>query len=272
MKHKPVPSQPAQLSTQAMIMAAGLGLRMRPKTLSTPKPFLRMHGIPLIQFSIDWLRSFGIQTAVVNVHHLPEVSRRELRVLDWGGMRWTESDETKVLLGSAGGLRQGSGHMSPGPFLTVNADVVCWFDLHALFQRHAELRTSEHVTMTLALLKNKSGGTYREMSLNSEGTKISSVGSVVPNALFYTGVAILEQEVLDDVPVDRPTDFLESILLPQVAQQRVGVFQIEDHDRTFVRWMDMGNETEWKKSEQMLKESLSKPRFPKVWKNRLAKV
>jgi MurNAc alpha-1-phosphate uridylyltransferase len=111
-------------SDTAMVMAAGLGKRMRPLTASQPKPLVRVAGRALIDHALDRLADAGIARAVVNVHYLADAL--EAHVLEREAPRVTISDERDLLLETGGGLVRAQVHL-PDPFFCLNADNI-WLD------------------------------------------------------------------------------------------------------------------------------------------------
>ena len=112
------------VSDTAMVMAAGLGTRMRPLTETLPKPMVRVAGKPLIDHALDRLAGAGIARAVVNVHHFPEAVEEHLKGRAQPGV--TISDERALLLETGGGMVKAQG-LLPDPFFCVNSDNV-WID------------------------------------------------------------------------------------------------------------------------------------------------
>ncbi len=118
---------------KAMILAAGLGTRMRPLTDSCPKPLLEVAGKPLIQHHIEQLTAAGIRQLVVNLHWLGE----QVRAFLGDGSRWgvaiSYSEEVE-LLETGGGILQALPKLSDSgePFLVVNGDIWCDFDYRQL--------------------------------------------------------------------------------------------------------------------------------------------
>lgn len=108
----------------AMVLAAGLGLRMRPITLTTPKPLVRIAGRTLLDRILDHLFDAGVARVVVNVHHLPEqieahlAGRRDLEIL---------ISRERVPLETGGGVRMALPQLGAEPFFVVNGDVL-WRD------------------------------------------------------------------------------------------------------------------------------------------------
>ncbi|MBX7531894.1 nucleotidyltransferase family protein [Qipengyuania sp. 1XM1-15A] len=114
------------VSDTAMLMAAGLGKRMRPLTATMPKPMVRVAGKPLIDRALDRVEDAGIEKAVVNVHYLAEsieahVGPRKVPAV-------TFSDERELLLETGGGMvKAKEAGLLPDPFFACNADSI-WLD------------------------------------------------------------------------------------------------------------------------------------------------
>ena len=111
--------------TKAMVLSAGLGTRMRPLTDKVPKPLVKVAGRPLIDYVLDRLAAAGVETAVVNVHHLAEqierhlASRRRPKIVI--------SDERGLLLGTGGGVVKALPLLGDAPFFHINSDTI-WID------------------------------------------------------------------------------------------------------------------------------------------------
>ena len=105
----------------AMVMAAGLGKRMRPLTATRPKPLIEVNGKPLIDHVFDKLRAAGITRAVVNVHYLADVLEAHLAA-NAGGIAIKVSDERDLLLETGGGLVRAAPMIDCDPFFAINSD------------------------------------------------------------------------------------------------------------------------------------------------------
>jgi N-acetyl-alpha-D-muramate 1-phosphate uridylyltransferase len=116
-----MPVKPAK----AMILAAGLGLRMRPLTDQIPKPLVQVAGRALLDHVLDKLGGAGVSEAIVNVHYLPD------QIIDHvagrAGPRVTISDERNQVLGTGGGVVKALPLLGAAPFFLVNADTM-WID------------------------------------------------------------------------------------------------------------------------------------------------
>ena len=109
----------------AMVLAAGLGLRMRPLTLSRPKPLIEVKGKTLIDHGFDRLRETGVRKAIVNVHYLAE------QIEAWARRQKTPlieiSDERREILDTGGGIALALPKLGVGPFFVINSDSF-WLD------------------------------------------------------------------------------------------------------------------------------------------------
>ena len=109
----------------AMVLAAGLGTRMRPLTDVKPKPLVEVAGKPLIDHVLDRLAAAGVERAVVNVHYLADRSSRIWRTRKRPQI--TISDERGVLLGTGGGVVKALPQLGREPFFHMNSDTI-WID------------------------------------------------------------------------------------------------------------------------------------------------
>jgi MurNAc alpha-1-phosphate uridylyltransferase len=109
----------------AMVLAAGLGTRMRPYNGQVPKPLVQVGGKALIDYVLDRLADAGVERAVINVHHLADAIERH--VAGRQRPKIVISDERSQLLGTAGGVVKAMPELGGGPFFHVNSDTI-WID------------------------------------------------------------------------------------------------------------------------------------------------
>jgi MurNAc alpha-1-phosphate uridylyltransferase len=114
----------SRVPKRAMVLAAGLGLRMRPITEKLPKPLIEVAGRTLLDRALDRLAESGVEDAVVNVHYLGAAIERHLRRRTKPAIRISREEE---LLETGGGVRHALGHLGQAPFFVVNSDVA-WLD------------------------------------------------------------------------------------------------------------------------------------------------
>ena len=186
----------------AMVMAAGLGKRMRPLTATRPKPLVEVAGKPLIDHVFDRLRAGGIERAVVNVHYLADALEAHLhnRV---HGIDVVVSDERGQLMETGGGIVQARDLIGDAPFLVVNSDNL-WVDgpsdaIRMLAARWDDTAMDALLLMVPLARANHHGG-QGDFRLAADGR---IVGRRLPGKLapfVFTGVQMLSPRVIRDWP------------------------------------------------------------------------
>ena len=186
-------------SDTAMIMAAGLGKRMRPLTATQPKPLVRVAGKPLIDHTLDRLADVGVQKAVVNVHYLADAL--EAHVTERTTPRVTISDEREMLLETGGGVIRAQSHL-PDPFFCLNSDNI-WLDgprdaFHDLSARwNADEMDALLLLVPHARAINFTGkGDFHMDPLGRLSRRRS--GHIAP--YIYTGIQLVSHRLLRDAP------------------------------------------------------------------------
>jgi MurNAc alpha-1-phosphate uridylyltransferase len=196
------PQPAAPVPETAMIMAAGLGKRMRPLTATRPKPLVKVGGEALIDHVFDRLRAAGIKRAIVNVHYLPDQMEAHLkaRVKD---MELVISDERKQLMETGGGLVQARDLIGDKPFVCVNSDNL-WVDgpIDAIRQLAAQW-DDDRMDALLLLVPLARANSHRgqgDFHLDPFGRIVGrrKPGRLAP--FVYTGVQILSPRVIRDWP------------------------------------------------------------------------
>jgi len=218
---------------KAMVLAAGLGLRMRPLTLLRAKPALPVLNRPLLHWTLELLRRHGVTDVVINLHHLPATVRKAVGDGRMFGLRVAYSFERKIL-GTAGGPRKVRRFFGDEPFLLVNGDVLFEFDLSDLVRRHA----ASGARATLALKASAKVEAYGGVVTGPGGFIRSLAGLPRPapgRPLLFTGVHVLDAELLDRLPPG-PSDSVRDLYAPLVAegQRLLGV-------RVRGPWYDFGS-------------------------------
>ncbi|BCA57940.1 nucleotidyltransferase family protein [Sphingomonas sp. HMP6] len=186
----------------AMVMAAGLGKRMRPLTATRPKPLVEVAGKPLIDHVFDRLRASGVERAVVNVHYLADALEAHLhnRV---SGIDVVVSDERKRLMETGGGIVQARDLIGDAPFVVVNSDNL-WVDgpsdaIRMLAARWDDA-TMDALLLMVPLARANHHGGQGDFRLAPDGRIIGrrQPGKLAP--FVYTGVQILSPRVIVDWP------------------------------------------------------------------------
>ncbi len=243
-----------------MVLAAGLGTRLRPFTDRIPKPLIPLYGIPCMEFALESLKHAGISEIAVNIHAHPEQMRNYLRSFNSSGVSIRESDETATLLGSAGGLRKGLDILAGSPFVSMNGDVVHAIDIKEVCQAHTHLRSRSGVMMTLVLadgeVLNDQVGLYREIQFDSHAGLVTGFGEKKARVPFFTGTAIFEPEALRHLSLGVPSEFVPEVLEPAIRAGKVGFV------RSNAPWLDLGSPELWFRAEHQIREWMRLGRIP----------
>ncbi len=178
--------------TKAMILAAGLGTRLRPLTYTTPKPILPINSHRLIDFPLRLLAKHKITDVIINVHHLGNLIEEYVGDGSQFGLHVEYSKESKIL-GTGGGIKNAGVFFQGESFLTLNADSLINIDLDKLIQSHFE--NQAEATMVLKKLEPDDGYAAIEVSEDGLIKQINGKGDY-----FYTGVQIAGAKLLETLP------------------------------------------------------------------------
>ena len=191
----------AEVPATAMIMAAGLGKRMRPLTATKPKPLIEVAGKPLLDHVLDRVRAAGVKKVVVNVHYLADALEAHL-ARTAKGLDVTISDERDLLLETGGGLVHAQDMIDCDPFLAINSDNL-WVDgpadtlkLLASHWNGAKMDALLLVVPQARAMNHRGQGDFhmdRAGQLRRRGRS-----RVAP--FVYTGVQIIAKALLKDAP------------------------------------------------------------------------
>ena len=182
-----------------MVFAAGLGTRMRPLTLTRPKPLIEVAGRALIDHCLDRFADNGVETAVVNVHYLPDQIEAHLAART--KPRIVISDEREKLLDQGGGIAKARGHLGEAPFYVCNTDAFWVEGPVSNLARLADAFDPER--MDALLLVAASAGAIGvdwpgDFEMDAEG-RLSQRDPRKVAPFVYTGVGILKPQMFDGV-------------------------------------------------------------------------
>jgi mannose-1-phosphate guanylyltransferase len=200
---------------KAMVLAAGLGLRMRPLTLLRAKPALPVLNRPLLEWTMEKLARAGVRDVVVNLHHLPETVVSVLRSGRRYGVRIRYAVE-RTLLGTGGGPRAVRDFFGREPMLLVNGDVLFDFDLRELVAAHR----ASGARATLALRQNPVPHAYSPVVSDRKGRILSIAGRplAAPGTVsMFASVHILDPALLERLP-DGASDSVLDLYVPMLAE------------------------------------------------------
>jgi len=196
------PNPSAAVPETAMVMAAGLGKRMRPLTAMRPKPLVEVAGKPLIEHVFDRLRAAGVKRAVVNVHYLAGQVEAHLkaRVKD---IEVIVSDERGQLMETGGGLVKARELLGDKPFLAVNSDNL-WVDgpvdAIRMLAAHWDDARMDALLLMVPLARAAGHGGRGDFRLDPFGRIVErrKPGRLAP--FVFTGVQMLSPRVITDWP------------------------------------------------------------------------
>ena len=186
----------------AMVLAAGLGKRMRPITDTIPKPMVPVAGKPLLDWGLDHLAEAGVRTAVVNVHYLADQIEAHLSTRN--GLAFHISDEREALLESGGGIVKALPLLGSEPFFLINSDTFWLDEGEANLVRLA--RTFDAVSMDILLMLAAHGqatghGDKSDFTIGPDG-RLMRFAEAAGTGYIYAGAAILHPRIFNGAEPD----------------------------------------------------------------------
>ncbi|MEW5766238.1 MAG: NDP-sugar synthase [bacterium] len=219
---------------KAMILAAGLGTRLRPLTHRCPKVMIPVANRPLIEHTLCFLRRFGIREAIINLHYLPEIIKKRLGDGYRLGMKIAYSYEPTIM-GTAGGLKQTEYFLKGETFILINGDTLIDFDLKAALAYHKAKQAL--ATMILTDYRPEFGA----VEVDQEGRIRDIVGILnqrdevgAPSAIpmTFVGLHILEPKIFDYIPQGRPAEINREIYPAMIKEgKRIYGYQMQGYFR-----------------------------------------
>ncbi|HXE79613.1 MAG TPA: NDP-sugar synthase [Vicinamibacterales bacterium] len=188
------------IAPAALVLAAGLGTRLRPLTWVRAKPAVPVGNEPLISRILRWLAAAGIRDVILNLHYRPETITRIVGDGSAFGLRVRYSWEDPIL-GSAGGPRRAFSLIPDDELLVVNGDTVTDVDLASLIAAHRAARP----LVTLALTPNPDPARYGGVRLDSSGAYVGTTARGDANTGWhFPGVQMVERGAFADLAPDVP--------------------------------------------------------------------
>lgn len=234
--------------TRAMVLAAGLGKRMRPITTTTPKPLVSVGGVAMIDRLLDRFAEAGVTDAVVNVHYLADLIETHLERRR-GGPRIAISDERGKLLETGGGVVKALPLLGDAPFLLGNSDSM-WIEGPASnVRRLTEFWDPARMDVLLLLAASASSTGYEgqgDFSMDKQGRLARrKEREVVP--FVYAGVAILKPELFAGSPDGSFS--LNAIFDAALANERLFGWRLDGH------WLHVGTPEGLREAEEVIARS-----------------
>ena len=220
---------------KAMILAAGLGTRLRPLTDHRPKALVEVEGRALLEITLARLRTFGIFDVILNVHHFADMVQEYLHKNNNFGMRIDISRE-EILLDTGGGLNKAAYFFrdEQEPFILHNVDVISTIDLARMVQFHEknqalatlavqDRKTSRH------LLFDEANQLCGRRSGSNEKTSAS------PRALAFSGIHVLSPRLFSRMSEDGVFSIIDCYLRLAARGEKILGFRADEY-----YWRDLG--------------------------------
>lgn len=225
---------------KAMILAAGLGTRLRPLTNDRPKPLVMVAGKTLLEITIERLRAFGIREIIVNAHYFANQIEKFLRVHDNFGLRIEISREDE-LLDTGGGLKNAAWFFrgDDEPFLLHNVDVLSTIDFGAMVMAHrncgalATLAVMERKTSRYLLFDD--AGLLCGRRAGPGGEPEMARPAVKTQALAFCGIHVIEPHMLALLTEEGAFSIIPSYLRLAAQGERIAAFRTDAY-----AWRDVG--------------------------------
>ena len=192
---------------KALILAAGLGTRLRPYTNHTPKPLFSIQGRPLLDVVISKLVEAGCKAVIINTHHLH--TQIEAHIARQTYPIPVQTRYEPEILGTGGAIRNVADFWSHGPFMVINADIVTTIDFKQVYDFHC--RHSHPATLVLA-----DDPEFNSVAFDADGfvTGFDQLSDAADRpsaaALTFTGIQVLDPEVLDFISAEMPSSSIDA--------------------------------------------------------------
>jgi len=217
---------------KAMVLAAGLGTRLRPLTNSRPKALVEVGGRTLLEITLSRLKSFGVRDVIVNVHHFPDMIVEYLKAKENFGVH-IEISREEVLLDTGGGLKKAGWFFqnnSAEPFILHNVDVITDIDLHRMLEFHQKHRP----LATMAMQKRK---TSRYLLFDAEGRLCGKSSTPDPGfqSLGFSGIHVISPRLVSMMPSEEVFSIITCYLDLAARGEKILAFPADEYS-----WKDMG--------------------------------
>lgn len=223
---------------RAMILAAGLGTRLRPLTDDRPKALVEVAGYTLLEITLRRLASFGVRDVIINTHHFADKVIEYLRSNNDFGMR-VEISREEIPLDTGGGLKKAAWFFAENePFLLHNVDVISTIDLDRMVRKHTE-------NQALATLAVQERRTSRRLLFDSQlrlcgrqtgeqpAEFVRPAKEVTP--LAFSGVHVISPQFLVMMTEERAFSIIESYLRLAGEGEKISAFRADEY-----YWRDLG--------------------------------
>jgi NDP-sugar pyrophosphorylase family protein len=210
-----------------MILAAGLGTRLRPLTEHKPKTLIPVANRPLIDRTIDYLKKYGVTEIVINAHHHGQQIVRHFFGEAPHGLKITVLAEPQIL-GTGGGIKNAESLWDNDPFIVINGDILADIDLCKAYSTHSR----KGGLATLVLHEHKA---YCQVKINSRQEITDIATGRHPGRLAFTGIHIIDPELLAFLPANTFSDIVACYRQRIRQNQAINAHVVQGH-----YWLDIG--------------------------------
>lgn len=231
---------------KAMILAAGLGTRLKPWTDKHPKALATVNGKTLLQRNIEYLQKFDIKDVIVNVHHFADQIIRVIDENEGWGSRVSVSDETDEVLETGGGLAHASWFFDNEDFVLMNVDILTDLDIRAIrdfHQRHERYDLAHAPLLATLAVTNRTSSRYFLFTENNDlcgwrniktGEEKRSNASPVFTQKAFSGIHIIRPALFDHIQRKEKFSMVDVYL--DLAKQ----YTIKAYDHSDGKFIDVG--------------------------------
>lgn len=240
-----------------MILAAGLGTRLKPITDEKPKALIEINSSTLIELAVKKLLSHGFNRIIINVHHFADMIESYLKANYNFGADILISDERKLLLDTGGAVKEIEKHINYNyPILVYNVDILTNLNLIELYDHHsksdnlATLAVSKRETSRYFLL-NADNTLCGWKNKNTGETKIVREEKDKLNEFAFSGIHVVNPAIFSLMPVEKKFSIIDLYL--KLAPN----FLIKGYDHSGTEWLDVGKLKNIDAAEQLLQKFIT---------------
>jgi mannose-1-phosphate guanylyltransferase len=246
--------------TQAFVLAAGLGKRLRPLTDDLPKPLIPIFQKPLITFALDHLINAGVNRFVINTHRRPELFQSFFNRSDYAGHPVVLVHEPE-LLETGGGIKNAERYLGSSPFITYSGDILTDVNLQPLIEEH--FRRGNDVTLAL-----RDTGLASDIALRDHRVVDIANRYGIAGNLDFANIAVWNSAVFQRIPPQKKISFIP-ILSNWIGQGgKIGGLVINDG-----KWFNISSRTQYLDVHRTILREDWRLHYvnPRVWPERLSK-
>ncbi|MDD4179782.1 MAG: NDP-sugar synthase, partial [Candidatus Margulisbacteria bacterium] len=238
---------------KAVIIAGGMGTRLRPLTYNTPKPIVPVANVAFIVHQIELLKQHGVKEIILNLHYLSEKIMAELGDGRKYGVKLDYSIETAPL-GTAGAVKNAEQFFDDDPLIVFNGDALTDINISQLVQYHKKKKAK--VTLTLTRVEDPTA--YGVILLDEEGKvsrfvekpsweQLATLSTHGPTDTINAGIYIIDPKVFNDVPKGVEYSF-ERQLFPSLLEKNAPIYgYISDR-----YWIDIGKPSQYRQAHEAI--------------------